>query len=232
MSGFDSYDSAEGDMDYFDGDEMSYFDNDEMSYASGAPNASSPVSDPYVLQYVNTTTADVTAYIFGYNLWNGVTNWNNPAAVVITNLQNTTVGYSGLVNQSNNKPFKIGKFRFQSSTAAQLQQTLSINHIDANGKTYQTPLNLSIMLDAYQQQGSVLDVTKPITVDGNTYISFTLKGSATFVISMFPVTVISAKAQLNGGKTLNSARAPRLSAKNVAPVIIQTSSDVKGINRG
>lgn len=231
MSGFDSYDSAEGDMDYFDGDEMSYFDNDEMSYASGGPNASSPVSDPYVLQYVNTTTNDVTAYIFGFNLYNGVTNYGNPAAVVITNLQNSTVGYGGLINQSNNKPFKIGKWRFQSATAAQLQQTLVINHVDANGKTYTTPVNLSIMLDAYQQQATVLDVTKPVTIDGNTFISFTLKASATFTISMFPVSVISSKAVLNGGKSFNSARAPRLSAKNVAPVIIQTSSDVKGINR-
>lgn len=230
MSGFDSYDSAEGDMDYFDGDEMSYFDNDEMSYAGGN-QGSAPVSDPYVLQYSNSTTNDVTAYIFGFNLYNGVSNYGNPAAVTITNLQNSTVGYGGLINQSNNKPFKIGKWRFQSSTASQLQQTLVINHVDANGKTYTTPVNLSIMLDAYQQQSTVLDVTKPVTIDGNTYISFTLKASATLTISMFPVNVISSKAVLNGGKSLNTARAPRLSAKNVSPVIIQTSSDVKGINK-
>lgn len=230
FSGYDGYDSAEGDMDYFDGDEMSYFDNDEMSYAGGN-QASAPVSDPYVLQYSNSTTNDVTAYIFGFNLYNGVSNYGNPAAVTITNLQNSTVGYGGLINQSNNKPFKIGKWRFQSSTASQLQQTLVINHVDANGKTYTTPVNLSIMLDAYQQQSTVLDVTKPVTIDGNTYISFTLKASATLTISMFPVNVISSKAVLNGGKSLNTARAPRLSAKNVSPVIIQTSSDVKGINK-
>jgi hypothetical protein len=87
------------------------------------------------------------------------------------------------------------------------------------------------MLDAYQQQSTILDVTKPVTIDGNTYISFTLKASATFTISMFPVNVISSKAVLNGGKSLNTARAPRLSAKNVSPVIIQTSSDVKGITK-
>ena len=55
MSGFDSYDSYEGDMSYFDNDDMSYFDNDDMSYASG-PGAQSVVSDPYVIQYTNTTT--------------------------------------------------------------------------------------------------------------------------------------------------------------------------------
>jgi hypothetical protein len=40
---------------------------------------------------------------------------------------------------------------------------------------------------------------------------------------------MSSKAALNGGRSLNSARAPRLSGKNVAPVIIQTAQSVKGI---
>ena len=88
------------------------------------------------------------------------------------------------------------------------------------------------MRDAYQQQSDILDVTKTVTVDGNTYITFTLKGSATLVISMFPISVLSGKAELNGGAYLNNARAPRLSAKNVSPVIIQTTQDVKGITKG
>jgi hypothetical protein len=104
-----------------------------------------------------------------------------------------------------------------------------LNHVDANGKQYSTPLNLSIARDAYQQQSDILDVTKPVTVDGNTYITFALAGSAVFVISMFPVEVMSSKAALNGGRSLNMARAPRLSGKNVAPVIIQTAQAVKGI---
>lgn len=228
QSGFDSYDNAdgEGDMSAFDDDDMSYFDDDQMSYADGGAK-SIPLSDPYVIQYQNTTTNDVTAYIFGYNDNSGTPNYGNPAAVVITNLQGGT--YGRLFNQSQNKNFKIGKWRFQSSTASQLTQTFSINHVDANGKQYSAPLNLSVMLDAYQFQSTVLDVAKVVTVDGNTYVSFTLKASATLVISMYPVTVISNKAVLNGGRQVNSARAPRLSGKNVAPVIINTTQDVKGI---
>jgi hypothetical protein len=226
MSGFDSYDSAEGDMSYFD-DDMS-FDSDAFSYANGPSNA--PLSDPYVIQYANTTTADVTAIVFGYNDYFGSTNYGNNVATVITNLQGGT--YGRLIAQSNNKFFKIGKWRFQSSTSSQLQQTLTLNHVDANGKQYSTPLNLSIMRDAYQQQSDILDVTKTLTIDGNTYISFTLKGSATLVISMFPVAVVSGKAVLNGGTSLNTARAPRLSGKNVAPVVIQTTQDVRGITKG
>ena len=165
MSGFDSYDSAEGDMSYFDDD--SSFDSDAFSYASGGSSA--PLSDPYVIQYTNTTTADVTAYIFGYNDYFGASNYGNNAATVITNLQGGT--YGRLLAQSNNKFFKIGKWRFQSSTSSQLQQTLTLTHVDANGKQYSTPLNLSIMRDAYQQQSDILDVTKTLTIDGNTFIS-------------------------------------------------------------
>jgi hypothetical protein len=232
MSGVDSYDSAEGDMSYFDdsssfdGDDFSYAGDDTMSYASGSANVG--VSDPYVIQYNNTSSAAVTAILFGYNDYFGVTNYGNPSpAVVITNLQGGT--YGRLIAQSNNKFFKIGKWRFQSNTPSQLQQTLTINHVDANGKQYSTPLNLSIMRDAYQQQSDILDVTKPVTVDGNTYITFPLIANTTFVISMFPIAVLSGKAKLNGGAYDNTARAPRLSGKNVAPVIIQTTQDVRGI---
>lgn len=225
--GFDSYDSAEGDMSDFDGDDMSYFDNDDVSYADGGHRASAPLSDPYVIQYANTTTNDVTAYMFGFNDYSGTANFGNPTAVVLTNLQGGT--YGRLFNQAQGKNFKVGKWRFQSSTASQLQQTVTINHVDANGKTYTVPLNLSVMLDAYQFQSTILDITKVVTVDGNTFLSFTLKASATLVISVYPVAVLSGKAALNGGKTYNTAKAPRLSGKNVAPVIIQTTQDVKGI---
>ena len=229
MSGFDSYDDdLEGDMSYFDDDDMSYFDDDDMSYASG-PQARSGVSDPYVIQYENPTAGDLTLVLFGYNDNFGAANFGNPAGIVITNLQGGT--YGRLLAQSNNKFFKIGKWRFQSTTPAQLQQTMQLNHVDANGKQYSTPVNLSIMRDAYQQQPDIIDVTKLVTVDGNTFATLNLIAGATLVISMFPVSVFSGKARLNGGVALNKARAPRLSGKNVAPVIIQTTQDVKGITK-
>lgn len=231
MSGFDSYDSVEGEMSYFDdssdfdGDDMSYFDSDAMSYASG--QQASAVSDPYVIQYENTTGGTLNAVLFGYNDNFGAANYGNPVGITITNLQGGT--YGRLIAQSNNKFFQVGKWRFQSATSAQLQATLTISHYDANGKQYSTPLNLSIMRDAYQFQNDILDVTKPVTVDGNTQITFPLYANTVFVISIFPTKVISGKAVLNGGQSLNAARAPRLSGKNVAPVIIQTTQGVAGI---
>lgn len=239
MSGFDSYDSYEGDYGYFDDDDMndpsSFMDGDlpdAMSFASGRPSAPTHVSDPYVIQYENTTPGTLTAILFGYNDYFGATNYGNPVGITITNLQGGT--YGRLIAQSNNKFFKIGKWRFQASgllAGAQLSQTLSINHVDANGKQYSVPLNLSIMRDAYQQQSDIIDVTKPVTIDGNSFITFPVLAGMVFVISMFPIEVLSGKAKLNGGANLNRARAPRLSGKNVAPVVIQTTQNVRGITK-
>lgn len=236
MSGYDSYDS-EGDMDYFDGDDMGYDDGDGMDYFDANDDAMSyatgqramAVSDPYVIQYENNTAGDLTAVMFGYNdFFFDNPQFGNPVGITISNLQGGS--YARLIAQSNNKFFKIGKWRFQSATPSQLQQTLNLTHYDGNGKQYTTPLNLSIMRDAYQFQSDIIDITKPMTIDGNSQINFVLKASAVLVISIFPVAMISGKAQLNGGSSLNSARAPRLSGKNVAPVIIQTTQDVKGIS--
>lgn len=234
MSGFDSYDSAEGDMSDFDGDnvENSYADGDQMSYASGN-QAVEGVSDPYVIQYANTTTNDVTAIFMGFNDYFGSTNYGNPAAIVLTNLQGGT--YGRMIAQSNNKNFVVGKWRFTASGSnitSQLTQTLTLNHVDANGQIYQKPVNMSVLKDLFQYSTDAIDVTKRVTFDGNTFITFTLKASCTLVIAAYPVVVLSGKAVLNGGTNVNKAIAPRLSGKNVAPVIIQTTQDVRGITKG
>jgi len=240
MSGFDSYDNAEGDMSYFDdfdGDDYNDFDGESFNSASGDSGAMS-ISDPYVIQYTNTSASDVTGTLFGYNDYSLTTNFNNPAAIGIpTTLQGGT--YNRLISQTQNKPLKIGKWRFQASqsgatnnVAAQLAVTVTINQVDASGKQYSVPLNLSIMRDAYQQQSDIIDVNRPVTVDGNTYLNFTVKATTALIISVFPIEIISAKSRLNGGASVNLSRAPRLSGRNVAPVIIQTSQGVRGVTKG
>jgi hypothetical protein len=230
MSGYDG-------MDYFDGDGMSYFDDfdgddfdgDGMSFASGQPTQN--VSDPYVLSFENTAITTTTAILFGYNLYYPDPLGGNAGTTTITNLQGGT-SYIGFVAQTATKPLKVGKWRFQSSNLTQLSQTLTITHFDANGKQYSTPLNLSIMRDAYQFQSDILDITKMVVVDSNTVITFPLLPTTTMVISIFPVAVLSSKAVLNGGQSLNTAIAPRLSGKNVAPVIINTNQRVGGVTKG
>lgn len=232
MSGYDGMD-YEGDLSSFD--DMDFFDggdgiNDPMSFADGGAQTVN-VSNPYVIQYVNGTPGTLTAVLFGYNnFFNDPTGqFGNPVGITVTNLQGSS--YAALIGQTSNKAFQIGKWRFQSASAGQLSQTLTVSHFDANGNQYSTPLNLSIMRDAYQFQSDILDITKTITVDGNTQITFPLLPLTTLVISMFPVSVFSNKAVLNGGSALNKAVAPRLSGKNVAPVIINTNQRVGGVTK-
>ena len=218
MSGYDGMDYFEGDLssfDDFDGDDG----YDAMSFATGDADAQN-VSDPYVIQYNNATAGTLTATLFGFNNYFQDTNFNN-GVLTVTNLQGAT--YRTFVGQTSNKPLKIGKWRFQSSNAAQLSQTLTITYFDANGKSYSTPLNLSIMRDAYQFQSDILDISKVIVIDANTQITFPMLATTTLVISMFPVAILSSRAVLTGGSSLNTAVAPRLSGKNVAPVIINTN---------
>ena len=113
MSGFDSYDSYEGDMSYFDDDSYdNFYDGDNFSYAEGSANVG--VSDPYVIQYTTSVTSGSTAVLFGYNDHFGFfgtssanSNYGNPTTTTITNLQGGT--YGRLVGQTATKNFKIEK---------------------------------------------------------------------------------------------------------------------------
>jgi hypothetical protein len=227
-AGFDDYDSAEGDFAAFD----DYNSADGESFASGQAQAEA-VSAPYVIQYQNTTASDITCIFMGFNDYFGSTNYGNPAAAVITNLQGGT--YGRLIAQSNNTNFVVGKWRFTASGSnvdSQLTQTLNINHVNANGIVTTVPIAMSVLKDLFQFSTNSIDVTRRVTFDGNTYMTFTLKASCTLAIAAYPVAVMSGKSVLNGGSQLNKATAPRLSGGNVAPVIIQTSQDVRGITRG
>jgi hypothetical protein len=226
MSGYDGMDYFEGDLssfDDFDGDDYDSYDG--MSFATGNAQTQN-VSDPYVIQYDNATLGTLTGTLFGYNNYFQDPLFNN-GLISVTNLQGTT--YRTFVGQTSNKPLKIGKWRFQSANSSQLAQTLTITHFDANGKSYSTPLNLSIMRDAYQFQSDILDVSKVVVVDANTEITFPVLASTILVISMFPTAVLSSKAVLSGGSSLNTAVAPRLSGKNVAPVIINTNQSAGSV---
>lgn len=243
MSGMDSYDSYDGESSNFDDDDMEMSSADGYSDASG--NAAHTMSEPYIIQYTNTdTTAAHNCVFMGFNdnfnaiaaggsIASGQGVYGNDLAIGVVNVQTGTVGgYGRLIAQSNSKVFKAGKWRFISDTPANLNLTLQINYVDGNGNATQKPFNITILKDLYQQITNAVDVTKAINFDGNTFLKFTIAAGSTLQLVAFPTTILSGKAVLNGGHQVNNARAPRLSGKNVAPVIIQTGSSVKGITKG
>jgi len=250
MSGFDDMFNAEGDMEYFndmedfDGEDFDGIDGDgdgdEMSFASGKIKAKSNVkADPYVLQYTNySATTARTAYIFGYNDFFGTANfgnyqaagtWSNTTDVGVVNLQGGT--YSRLIAQSNNSPFTISRWRFQSTTTGQLSVTMTVNYYNGNGALSTYPINLSIQRDMYAMQSDIVEFDKAVYVDGNTYLSFNLLASAVVTISMYATTIIDAKSRLRGGVSVRNTSAPKLSGKNAGNVIIKTGQSVKGLRK-
>lgn len=228
MSGFDDYDSAEGDMSSFND-----YDSAEGDYSEATGPQAEATSAPYIISYANSTASTVTAIFMGFNDYATATNYGNPTAITLANLQGGT--YGRLINQSANKNFVVGKWRFTASgsnVASQLTQTLTLNHVDANGVVTQVPINMSVLKDLFQYSTDAIDVTRRITFDANTFFTFPLLANATLVVAAYPTIVLSGKALLNGGSNVNTANAPRLSGKNVAPVIIQTTQDVRGITKG
>ena len=235
MSNFD-YDGADGDMSSFDDDDISSSGADGYDNASGQ-SVMNTMSEPYIISYANTTTTTTgTAVFMGYNDYFGVSNYGS-LSVTVTNLQGGT--YGRLLAQSQNKPFHIQKWRFQSSctlatsnVTSQLAQTITINYVDGNGNLTTKPFNMSVLKDLYQQVTDAIDCTKPINFDGNTFLTIPVLAGNTLIMSAYPTMILSDKSVLNGGNKAVISRAPRLSGKNVAPVIIQTTQDVKGITKG
>jgi len=242
MSNFD-YNDADGDVSMFDAEGL-YGDDTSMSGADGYADASgqsvmNTMSEPYIVQYANTvTTGGGTAVFMGYNDYFGTGGtFGTTGSISVTNLQGGS--YGRLLAQSQNKPFHIQKWRFQAASAmavsnvtSQLAVTITINYVDGNGNLTTKPFNMSVLKDLYQQVTDAIDCTKPINFDGNTFLTIPILAGCTLTMSAYPTMILSDKSVLNGGNKAVISRAPRLSGKNVAPVIIQTTQDVRGITKG
>lgn len=208
------------------------FSPEDLTAADGGMGAGrKPVSKPYVLNIANTSGGTLNAILFGFNdnfsagpTTNGFgTYGNNIGIQVVSGIAGVT--YERLLSQSNNKPFDIGLYRFSCGTpGAQLDVTMNITYVDANGRTCTDPVTLSNYKDAYQQQASIIDVWYPTKIDGNTQLTIPIVGTTTttnpLVMSLFPRSIADQANQLVGGGSGKAFTTPRLSGRNVP--IIQT----------
>lgn len=210
------------------------FSPEDLTSADGGMGAGrKPVSKPYVLNVANTSGGTLNAILFGFNDYfsagpttTGWGTYGNPVGIYVAS-GIAGVSYERLLSQSNNKPFDIGLWRFSCGTpGAQLDVTMNITYVDANGRTCTDPVTLSNYKDAYQQQASIIDVWYPTKIDGNTYVTLPVVSTTTntnpLVISLFPRSIADQARQLVGGNTGKSFTTPRLSGRNVP--IIQTIS--------
>lgn len=145
------------------------------------------LSMPYIVECINETEEDLTVVLFGFNDNLFLDNFGNPTGIkLITPLGGS---YSRLLLQSSNKQFKVGKFRFRSTTKKQLEQLIVFKKFDSNGCYYSHPISLADSKDVYQFQNDVLDLTKEIFINAETQISFNLLAKSSLHISMYPISI-------------------------------------------
>ncbi len=183
-----------------------------------------PESSPIVVLIENVSSVEQKFKLFGFNKFNGKPNFGNHADVRITSLGDSQITYDFMFNKLGASAFTIGKWRFESSNFFNMTQKLFKHEVFIFDGTYvRKEINLAILKDAYQQQRDLIDLTKIWSINPDTYLSGKISAKSSMVICMYPV----ATKEIKMNETSNSYEAPRLSALNAAPVIIQTRQTVK-----
>jgi len=183
-------------------------------------------SQPYILSITNSSSVStVTAIVFGYVDYSAASNYGSPAAVTITNSQGGT--YARLLVQSNTKPFNIAKFKFISTNTTQLTQTITVFHVNANGDLFSSPMTLAAENSMFRQDTTILDVTRNVLIDANTYLSIPILASATLTIVMYPTEISSISAPIMGGSITKGYAAPSALSASGTNVVIKTTAPVR-----
>jgi hypothetical protein len=173
----------------FDGDEYMDFDEGSIDLSAdggeaGAVPAQSP--NPYSLIIENTAGSTATAVLFGRNTYLvGSTNYGSAASIVITPAY-SNVSYVEVLQQSGDQPFISGLLRIQSSNSAQVTQMITVTTKDANGQQFSAPLITQNYFSSMQFQSGIIDVELNLTINANTYLSFSVLGSTSVTMTFFP----------------------------------------------
>lgn len=164
-------------------------------------------SEPFVIYIQNTSEQEKEWVIFGFNKFNTTKNFGNPEGIIITSP--TSSGYESYFNSFSNLKKKLDKLRIQSSTAKNLQGIIYHHKYNLIKGVYtRRELKLSVMLDAYQFQSTVLDIRKTWGMSANKHLSGTIAPHSTIVLSIYFIE-----------KGMDT---PRISGHNLSPVIIKT----------
>lgn len=199
----DDYDFADEDYD-FDGD---YDDDFDMAVGG----ASAPTSQPYIvsIKNTNTTTAFPVTILGAYGTLAFTSpNFQNSAAISIT-MGIAGVTYNEFLYQSMNKPFICGQTYYQSSTANQVLETITLVQKDVNGNESQKTLVPTI--DPYQQQSTIVVIKFSYKIDGFTsLIISSVLASATVKVYLYPAETVSTARTLTGRRAVRNYGNPRL----------------------
>ena len=208
--GYDDFDDYDGDFDSYD--DYDDFDDYDGDYDNASGQASAPTSQPYIvsIKNTNTTTASTPVTILGAytNLSYTSPTYNNYAAISIS-MGISGITYGEFLYQSMNKPFMVGLTYFQSATANQVLETITIIMKDVNGNESQKVLVPTI--DPYQQQSTIIAVKFTYKIDGFTSIVISrVLASTTAKVYFYPAETSSISRTLSGQKAVSGYANPNI----------------------
>jgi hypothetical protein len=229
--GYDEFDDYDGGFDNFDDDYSNY--DDEYDNADGGMD-SAPTSQPYIVSITNTntTTASTPVTILGAysNLAQTSPSFGNYAAISIT-MGIAGITYSEFLYQSMNKPFQCGLTYFQSATANQVLETITIINKDVNGNESQKVLIPTI--DPYQNQSTVVALKFNYKVDGFTSLVVSrILANTTAKVYFYPSETASASRTLAGRKPVANYGNPNIVKGDTIKLAPSTARALMGRGRG
>ena len=202
--------NADGwDDDYGFADEDYAFDGDD-DFDMAVGSASAPTSQPYIVSITNTntTTAFPCTILGAYStLAFSSPNYQNSASIEIS-MGIAGITYNEFLYQSMNKPFIVGQTYYQSTTANQVLETLTLIAKDVNGN--ESSKTLVPTIDPYQQQSSIIVIKHQYRIDGFTAIVVSsVLASATVKIYLYPAETVSTARTLTGRRAVKGYSDPK-----------------------
>lgn len=175
------------------------------------------MSNPYIISIENISAEEKNWVIFGSNVNLLALNHGNDLEVKVEN-KATQTPYSAILVEMISQRIKVGLIRFQSNDKKNIQEDnfIIVEQTNTSG-TFQNSVKssevpLCIMMDAYQQQGNILDIRVSFDIDKYTHLTGKISPKSKIIISLFPIE-----------KENETYDYQRLTGLNVAPVIFQTS---------
>lgn len=201
----------------FSADDLEHSDVSNMGAGAGA------IAKPYVITIENTFPTTQTAVVFGGNDNVDALKQGNPAGIDVTTV-NSSTSYLRLLRQSMTKPFTIGSWRLTSSNTSQLAQIITVQYVDANGKS-QTDF-IEMLKDSYQNLDTQLDIYYSIEITGDTILNIPILGLSSLTIYMYPESISNPARALEKKSAPMGVRFsnPKLSGKNVPIININTKA--------
>lgn len=178
------------------------FTGDDFFNAGGSQGASTPTSQPYIINVTSASGSAVANFeVLGSYQYINNSGFSSGGDLVIGSVTISSgiagVTYQEMLYQFMNNPFSVGLTYIQSATANQILAPFSVNTKDANGNVAQKALIPTI--DPYQNQTTVLTVKQAYRIDGYTKLIISqVLANATLTMQFYPADNINLARALGG----------------------------------